>query len=135
MRGNRKAFCVWLAAVSPIGAAIPSAAAAEDVRPLTSQLLPDEPGKALTAVLVTLGPGESAAPHRHGAAFVYAYVLKGRVRSQLEGSPARDYSVGESWTEPPGAHHVVTQNLNKTSPTELLVIFIAPQGARLKVDD
>src|SRR5579872_286712 len=83
MRGNRKAFCVWLAAVSPIGAAIPSAAAAEDVRPLTSQLLPDEPGKALTAVLVTLGPGESAAPHRHGAAFVYAYVLKGRVRSQL----------------------------------------------------
>ncbi|MGI5272469.1 cupin domain-containing protein [Nonomuraea sp. CA-218870] len=76
-----------------------------------------------------------AAPHRHGDAFVYAYVLEGTVRSRLGGEPARTYRQGENWVEQPGAHHVLTENTSPTRPAKLLVVFISDTGDRLKVDD
>jgi catalase len=86
-------------------------------------------------VEVDFAPGTKADAHRHGQAFVYAYVLSGEVRSQLEGQSARTYSAGQSWFEPPGAHHVLTENLSATAPARLLVVFIAPAGAPLKISD
>ncbi|MBM0275024.1 cupin domain-containing protein [Micromonospora sp. STR1s_6] len=74
-------------------------------------------------------------PHRHGNAFVYAYVLEGAVRSQLEGEPMRTYHQGENWTEQPGAHHVATENASNTEPAKLLVVFVANNGDQLKTDD
>jgi D-arabinose 1-dehydrogenase-like Zn-dependent alcohol dehydrogenase len=66
-----------------------------------------------------------AVPHRHGNAFVYAYVLEGAVRSQLEGEPMRTYHQGENWIEQPGAHHVATENASNTEPAELLLLLDA----------
>jgi quercetin dioxygenase-like cupin family protein len=110
-------------------------AAAETIRPVFQQDLPKIDGETFTAVTVEFAPGERAAPHRHGEAFVFAYVLKGVVRSQLEGQPARTYVAGESWPEPPGSHHVLTENGSVTEPAQLLVIFVAKTGAALKTDD
>jgi len=62
-------------------------------------------------------------------------VLAGEVESQLEGEPARSFHPGESWSEPPGAHHVLTRNMSSTSPARLLVVFVADRGAELKTDD
>jgi quercetin dioxygenase-like cupin family protein len=93
------------------------------------------PGKTFTSAIVTFPPAARAVPHRHGDAFVYAYVLEGAVSSQLEGQPARVYHQGENWSEPPGAHHLATENTSSTAPAKLLVVFIAPTGAQLKVDD
>jgi hypothetical protein len=43
-----------------------------------------------------------SAPHRHPASgYVFAYVLSGTIRSQVEGEPVCVYSAGESWIEPP----------------------------------
>ena len=109
--------------------------AAEEVRPVFQQALPDAPGRQFTVVEVDFAPGDTAAPHRHGRAFVYAYVLAGEVESQLEGEPARSFHAGESWSEPPGAHHVLTRNMSRTSPARLLVVFVADAGAALKTDD
>jgi quercetin dioxygenase-like cupin family protein len=95
------------------------------VTPKFAQALPNVAGKSMIAVEVKLAPGEITKPHRHAkSAFIYAYVLEGIVRSQLEGEPAKTYHVGESWFENPGAHHVLAQNLSKTKTAKLLAIFV-----------
>lgn len=112
-----------------------SAGSAEDVKPLFQSALPNTGPRNLNAVRVDFAPGTAAQPHRHGNAFVYAYVLSGTVESQLEGKPARIYKAGESWAEEPGAHHTVTRNVSASEPASLLVIFISEPGAALKTND
>ncbi|KUI43076.1 cupin [Mycobacterium sp. IS-1590] len=107
----------------------------ETLAPLFEQALPNVPGKTFTSAIVTFPPGTHAAPHRHGDAFVYAYVLQGAVSSQLEGEPAHLYHQGDNWNEQPGAHHVVTENISSTEPAKLLVVFVATTGQQLRVDD
>ncbi|MHA0287126.1 cupin domain-containing protein [Mycobacterium sp. C3-094] len=107
----------------------------ETVLPLFSAPLPDIPGETLTSMLVSFPAKARAAPHRHGDAFVYAYVLDGSVRSQLDGQPPQVFHRGENWSEPPGAHHVLTENVSATEEARLLVVFVAPTGAALKSDD
>ena len=69
--------------------------------------------------------GRPSGAHRHGNAFVYAYVLEGAVRSQLEDEPMRTYHQGENWIEQPGAHHVATEDASNTESAELLlVVFV-----------
>jgi quercetin dioxygenase-like cupin family protein len=121
-------------------AAVPQADTAaphpsETLAPLFQQALPDVPGKTFTSAIVTFPPAARAVPHRHGDAFVYAYVLEGAVSSQLEGQPAHVYHRGENWSEPPGAHPLATENTSETEPAKLLVVFIATTGEQLKVDD
>ncbi|WP_345944749.1 cupin domain-containing protein [Variovorax sp. dw_954] len=107
----------------------------ENVTPLLGQPIANLPGKTFTSAVVEFPPGAKAGPHRHGEAFVYAYVLSGNVRSQLEDAPAKVYRAGENWYEAPGAHHVLTENASRTKPARLLVVFVGPTGAPLKVPD
>ena len=125
--------CLVMALAAAPGSAV--LAQVEGLRPLVRTPLPDALRKTFSVVEVTLPPGASAAPHRHGQAFVYAYVLEGAVRSQIEGAPAVDYRAGASWTEQPGAHHVLTRNLDAAKSARLLVVFVAPAGEPLKTDD
>ena len=112
-----------------------SPAPAETLRPLVQEALPAVPGYGLTAVEVSFPPGAKAVPHRHGKAFLFVHVLAGSVRSQIEGEPVRTFRIGESWTEKPGDHHVLTENASAMDGARLLVVFIAPKGDALKVDD
>jgi quercetin dioxygenase-like cupin family protein len=119
-----------------------AAAAAADSKPPTEALsplfatpLPNVKGKTFTSAIVDFPPAARAAPHRHGQAFVYAYVLEGTVASRLEGEPVHTYRRGENWIEKPGAHHVLTENTSRTKPAKLLVVFISNTGDKLKVDD
>ena len=112
-----------------------SAHPSETLSPLFQQVLPNVAGKTFTSAIVTFPPAARAVPHRHGDAFVYAYVLEGAVSSQLEGEPAHVYHQGENWSEPPGAHHLATENTSATEPAKLLVVFIATTGEQLKADD
>ncbi|WP_433281300.1 cupin domain-containing protein [Pseudonocardia xinjiangensis] len=107
----------------------------ETLTPLLQQALPNVQGKTFTSLIVTFPPGARAAPHRHGNAFVYAYVLEGTVRSQLDDQPVSTFRTGENWVEQPGAHHVLTENVSSTEQARLLVVFVADTGAELKVDD
>ena len=87
--------------------------------------VPNIPGKSLLAAEVTFPPGRVSPPHHHAdSAFIYAYVLSGAIRSQVEGEPARIYHAGESWSEAPGAHHIQAQNMSKSQPAKLLAIFV-----------
>jgi quercetin dioxygenase-like cupin family protein len=108
---------------------------AETLTPLLEQALPNAQGKTFTSAIVDFPPSARAVPHRHGDAFVYAYVLEGAVRSKLDDEPARTFRQGENWVEQPGAHHVLTENVSGTEPARLLVVFISSTGDKLKIDD
>jgi quercetin dioxygenase-like cupin family protein len=107
----------------------------ETVTPQFSKAISNIPGKTLTSAVVTFPPGVKALPHRHGDAFVYAYVLSGTIRSQLDDAPAKVYRAGEDWFEAPGAHHKLTENVSNTEPAKLLAIFVADSGTSLKTLD
>ena len=111
---------------------VTGAASAESLKPLFQQVLPNIAGKTFTAVEVDFAPGAKAEPHRHGQAFVYAYVLEGSVRSQLAGEEARTYAAGQSWFEAPGADHLLTQNTSPSARARLLVVFVSNTGDPLK---
>jgi quercetin dioxygenase-like cupin family protein len=114
-----------------------TAAGAEHVIPLATHDLPNVPGRRLTAVVVEYPPGAKSEAHRHaGSAFIFAYVLEGAVRSQLEGeATARVYKVGENWFEAPGAHHIVSENASADATARLLAVFIVAPGERLTTPD
>jgi quercetin dioxygenase-like cupin family protein len=82
-------------------------------------------GKTMTGIIVDFKPGAVVPPHRHGDAFVVAYILSGSVRSKVDEGEARVYREGESWTEAPGAHHAMAENASKTEPAKVFVIFVA----------
>ena len=82
-------------------------------------------GKTMTGIIVDFKPGDVVAPHRHGNAFVVAYVLSGSVRSKVDDGETKVFHEGESWTEAPGAHHALAENASKTEPAKVFVIFVA----------
>ena len=115
-----------LAAVPNFGRA---AAPVEAVTPMFSHDIPNVPGKSLIAAVVTYPPGGASPAHTHApSAFIYAYVLSGEIRSQVDGSPVRIYRPGESWYEAPGAHHTVSENASRTKPAKLLAVFVVNSG-------
>lgn len=103
----------------------------ETIRPRFNSELPNVPGKVLTAVEVLYPPGAASPPHTHPkSAFVYAYVLSGAVVSAVNDAKPRVYHAGESWSEAPGDHHLVSRNASKEKPAKLLVVFIADPGEK-----
>ena len=101
----------------------------EAVSVIANEPIPHVPGKRLVSNIVEYAPGGRSAPHRHArSAFIYAYVLSGAVRSQVDSEPARVYRAGEGWFESPGAHHRVSSNASDSVPARLLAVFIVDVG-------
>jgi Na+/melibiose symporter-like transporter/quercetin dioxygenase-like cupin family protein len=105
------------------------------VKPVIAEKLPNAAGKSLTAVVVSYAPGGKSAKHHH-AGSVFVYVLSGSIRSEVSGAgPAKVYKAGESFFEPPGSEHLVSENASDTEPASLLAVFVADDGARLTTFD
>ncbi|MGX7874789.1 cupin domain-containing protein [Mesorhizobium sp. ORM6] len=94
------------------------------VTPVSCEKLPNVPGKSITTAIVQFPSNAYTPRHRHPGS-VIAFVLKGTLRSQLEGSPAAVYTKGQAWFEPAGATHLFAENASTTEPAELLATFIA----------
>lgn len=87
--------------------------------------LPNVPGKSIKGVLVEYGPGGSTPAHTHApSAFIYATVLEGAIRSQVNDGPEQVYKAGQSFTELPGDKHGVSANASKTAKAKLLAVFV-----------
>jgi len=109
--------------------------AGAQIRPVTAEKLPNVPGKTISAIVVSYAPGAKSGKHHH-AGSVLAYVLSGEIRSQNSATgPAKVYKAGESFFEPPGSEHLVSENASTTEPASLLAIFIADDGAHLTTFD
>lgn len=87
--------------------------------------LPNCPGKSIKAVLVEYGPGGYSPGHTHAkSAFIYAIVLEGAIRSQVNDGPVTIYAAGQSFSELPGDRHGVSANASQTEPAKLLAVFV-----------
>jgi len=87
--------------------------------------LPNIPGKSMRGVLVEYEPGAKSPGHTHPrSAFIYATVLEGAIRSQVNDGPVTTYKAGQSWSELPGDRHSVSANASKTKPAKLLAVFV-----------
>ena len=121
--------CV-LAALLGMGATL-AAQNDERVRKIFAGKLANVPGNTLTAEVVEYPPGGKSSVHHH-AGSVFAYVLTGSIRSQNSATgPARIYKAGESFFEPPGSDHLVSENASASEPASLLAVFVAENGAVL----
>jgi quercetin dioxygenase-like cupin family protein len=100
-------------------------------KPVFSSSLPNVPGKALTAVRVDFAPDARSPSHAH-AGSVFAFVISGKIRSENSATgPARVYTAGEAFFEPPGSTHKITENASDSEPASLLAVFVADEGAQL----
>ena len=69
--------------------------------------------------------GSYSPGHTHPkSAFIYATVLEGAIRSQVNDGPAKTYTAGQSFSELPGDRHSVSANASKTKPAKLLAVFV-----------
>lgn len=93
--------------------------------------LPNATGKSMKGVLVEYGPGGFSSDHTHpNSAFIYATVLEGAIRSQVNDGPVKVYKAGESFSEMPGDRHGVSENASKTKPAKLLAVFVVDSSEK-----
>jgi quercetin dioxygenase-like cupin family protein len=120
----RISIAAAIAALS-IGSAAAHAHELEQVNTVFERAIPNIPGKSLIALVVTYPPGGKSASHHHAeSAFVYAHVLSGAIRSQVDDEPAKVYRVGEGFYEVPGSYHRVSENASNHEPASLLAVFV-----------
>ena len=116
-----------LVAIVPFGAALAEAPKGENakVTVVYEHELPNVPGKSVKGVLVEYGPGGYSPGHTHPkSAFIYATVLEGAMRSQVNDGPVTTYKAGQNFSELPGDRHGVSANASKTKPCKLLAVFV-----------
>jgi quercetin dioxygenase-like cupin family protein len=104
----------------------------EQVKPVFEHIIPNAEGKSMVAVVVTYPPGAKSPSHHHArSAFIYAYVLSGAIRSQVDDEPVKVYQVGEGFKEVPGSHHRISENASDKDPASLLAIFVVDSKDKL----
>lgn len=107
----------------------PALAHDDEVTVVYDQPLPNVPGKSMKGVIVEYEPGGSSPAHTHpDSAFIYATVLEGAIRSQVNGGPVITYRAGENFSEFPGDRHGVSENASKTQRARLLAVFVVDTG-------
>ena len=103
----------------------------EQVKPVFEHIIPNAEGKSMVAIVVTYAPGGKSPAHHHaGSAFVYAHVLSGAIRSQVDDEPAKVYQVGEGFHEVPGSPHRISENASDRDPASLLAVFVVDSEDR-----
>jgi len=122
-----RVLCALLTATLPFGSVFADAPESKNamVTLVYEHELPNVPGKSMKGVLVEYGPGGYSLCHTHPkSAFIYATVLEGAIRSQVNDGPVTTYEAGQSFSEMPGERHGVSANASKTKPAKLLAVFV-----------
>src|SRR6202045_3099938 len=120
-------LCSLLVAPLPFGSVLADAPKEKNatVALVYQHELPNAPGKSIKGVLVEYGPGGYSAAHTHAkSAFIYAAVLEGAIRSQVNDGPVTTYKAGQSFSELPGDRHGISANATETEPARLLAGFV-----------
>ena len=123
----KRILCSLLVATLPFGSVLADAPKSKNAKVtlVYQHELPNVPGKSTKGVLVEYGPGGYSPGHTHPkSAFIYAIVLEGAIRSQVNDGPVTTYGAGQSFSELPGDRHGVSANASETEPTKLLAVFV-----------
>ena len=123
----RRILCPLIVASLPFGSVLADAPKEKSAKVtlVYQHELPNVPGKSMKGVLVEYGPGGYSPGHTHAkSAFIYATVLEGAIRSQVNDGPVTTYEAGQSFSELPGDRHGVSANASETKPARLLAVFV-----------
>ncbi len=123
----KRILCSLLVATLPFGSTLADAPKEKNAKAtlVYQHELPNVPGKSIKGVLVEYGPGGYSPGHTHPkSAFIYATVLEGAIRSQVNDGPVTIYNAGQSFSELPGDRHGVSANASETQPAKLLAVFV-----------
>ena len=102
---------------------------ATTVRVLRTEALGDGSDWRITTLLVFFPPHAFTPRHVHGGALT-AYVLSGRIRSQLDDGPVAELRQGDTFHEAVGTIHSVIENTSDEHASVLATI-VHPPGAVL----
>src|SRR5438270_13594362 len=123
----KRILCSLLVPTLPFGSVFADAPKAKNAKVtlVYQHELPNVPGKSIKGVLVEYGPGGYSPCHTHPkSAFIYATVLEGAIRSQVNNGPVTTYEAGQSFSEMPGDRHGVSANASEKKPAKLLAVFV-----------
>jgi quercetin dioxygenase-like cupin family protein len=123
----KRILCSLVVATLPFGSVLADAPQSKNAKVtlIYQHELPNVPGKSIKGVLVEYGPGGYSPAHTHPkSAFIYATVLEGAIRSQVNDGPVTTYKAGQSFSELPGDRHGVSANASETQPAKLLAVFV-----------
>jgi quercetin dioxygenase-like cupin family protein len=123
----KRILCSLVVATLPFGSVLADAPQSKNAKVtlIYQHELPNVPGKSIKGVLVEYGPGGCSPAHTHPkSAFIYATVLEGAIRSQVNDGPVTTYKAGQSFSELPGDRHGVSANASETQPAKLLAVFV-----------
>src|SRR5690242_20836874 len=123
----KRILCSLLIASLPFGSVLADAPKSKNAKVtlVYQHELPNVPDKSIKGVLVEYGPGGYSPCHTHPkSAFIYATVLEGAIRSQVNDGPVATYEAGQSFSELPGQRHNVSANASETKPAKLLAVFV-----------
>ena len=123
----KRILCSLVVALLPFGSVLADAPQPKNAKVtlVYQHELPNVPGKSIKGVLVEYGPGGYSPAHTHPkSAFIYATVLEGAIRSQVNDGPMTTYKAGQSFSELPGDRHGVSANASETQPAKLLAVFV-----------
>jgi mannose-6-phosphate isomerase-like protein (cupin superfamily) len=87
----------------------------------------EQVGGRFEMVLGQAGPGGSAEPHYHEAAFQVYYILEGRGQAQIGEEPPADFGPGSVIVIPPGVVHSVWASGGRDA--RVIVIYSPPLPA------
>ena len=76
-------------------------ATAETIAPVFQQALPNAAGKIMPVATVDFAPASRAVPAPARPGVLFAYVLQGTIRSQLDDQPPQTYVAGPELVRPP----------------------------------
>src|SRR3954452_20889589 len=122
----KRILCSLLVATLPFGGVLADAPREKNAKVtlVYQHELPNVPGKSVKGVLVEYGPGAYSPGHTHArSSFIYATVLEGAIRSQVNDGPVTTYGAGQSFSELPGDRHGVSANASQTEPAKLLAVL------------
>jgi len=117
--------------------AAPGAFPDETVTPVFRHDIPNVDRRTMVAVVVRYPPGGRSSVHRHApSAFIYAHVLSGAIRSQVDDGQPRTFGPGQGFYENPGSRHMLSENASAIEAASMLAIFIVdPDEDELTIAD
>src|ERR1700741_976406 len=123
----KRIFCSPLVVTLPFGNVLADAPKSKNAKVtlVYQHELPNVPGTSVKGVLLEYGPGGYSPGHPHAnSAFIYATVLEGAIRSQVNDGPVTVYKAGQSFSELPGDPHGVSANASRPKPAKRLAVFV-----------
>src|SRR5438128_11095628 len=122
----KRILCSLLVVTLPFGNVLADASKEKNAKVtlVYQHELPNVPGKSVKGVFVEYGPGGHSPGHTHPkSAFIYATVLEGAIRSQVNDGPVTTYEAGQSFSELPGDLLSTNEMLSEPSPAKLVSVF------------